>query len=131
VLVLVADHHPEDEIAVRLVGQPVEGIQGGRPHGAAISPRPVRGQQRQVGAAGPRVHESVVEVVDGAGQHPRLIRVAAAQQPQFFLLPDVGQVPNQGTHQRVVLAAEFGVVEIHQPQSPFPRSLQITDQCFA
>jgi hypothetical protein len=35
------------------------------------------------------------------------------------------------THQRVILAAEFGVIEIDQPQRPFAGPGQIEDQRFA
>ena len=96
----------------------------------AVRPRLVRRQQRQIDATGPGVHEGVVKVFDGAGQHPRPVRVTTAQQPQLFLLADVRQVPHQRAHQRVVLTAEFGVVEIDKPQSSFPRSAQIAGQCF-
>ena len=62
---------------------------------------------------------------------PGPIRVAAAQQPQLFLLADMREVPHQRAHQRVVLAAQFGVVEIDQPQGSFARPVQIAGQRFA
>ena len=131
VLVLVADHHSVHEIVVRFVGQLVECVQRRGPHGATVGPRLIGRQQRQVDAAGAGVHEGVVEVFDRAGQDSRPVRVAAAQQPQFLLLADVRQVPDQRAHQRVVLAMEFGIVEIHQPQGSFARPVQIADQRFA
>src|SRR5205085_12238819 len=38
--------------------------------------------------------------------------VAVAQQPEIFLLADVREVPNEGAHQRAVLAGQLGLVEL-------------------
>ena len=42
--------------------------------------------------------------------------IATTQQPQLFLLTDVREIPHQRAHQRVVLAPQFGVIEVDQPQ---------------
>ena len=67
-----------------------------------------RRQQRQRRAVGPAVLERVVQRVHVRRQHPGPGRVAAAQQPQLFLLADVGEVPDQRAHQRVVLGQQVG-----------------------
>ena len=131
VLVLVADHQAVDEVVLRFVGEPIERIERSRSHRPAVAARLMRGQQRQVGAAGAGVHEGVVEAFHRAGQDSRPIRVAAAQQPQFFLLADMRQVPDQRAHQRVVLTTQFRVVEIDQPQRSSPRPVHVADQRFA
>src|SRR5262249_18488867 len=67
---------------------------------------------------------------DGRRQDARPTRVAATQQPQLFLLTDVRQVPDQRTHQRVVLTTEFVIVELHESQGPRPRPRQVVGQPF-
>ena len=116
---------------LRFVREPIKRIERSRPHSPAVAAGLIRGQQRQVGTAGAGVHEGVVEVFHRAGQDARPIRVAAAQQPQLFLLADMRQVPDQRTHQRVVLAMQFRVVEVDQPQGSHPGPVHIADQCFA
>ena len=98
---------------------------------SAVGPGVGRRQQRQLDAAGAGVHERVVEAVDSGRQHARAVRVAAAQQPQLFLLPDMGEVPHQRAHQRVVLAVQFGVVEIDEPQRALAGPRQFAGQRLA
>ncbi len=131
VLVLVADHQAVHEVLLRFVREPIERIERSRSHGPAVAARLMRGQQRQVDAAGTGMHEGVVQALHGVGQDSRPIRVTATQQPQFFLLSDMRQVPHQRAHQRVVLTTKLRVVEIDQPQRSFARPLHIADQRFA
>src|ERR1700680_737769 len=76
------------------------------------------------------MHEGVVETLDRRRQHSGPIRVTAAQQPQLFLLTNVRQIPDQRAHQRVVLAAQFVIVEIDQPQRARACPLQIAGKSF-
>ena len=131
-LVLVADHQPEPEGGVAVVvGQGVEVVQRLVAHGRAVRSGLGRRQQRQLDAAGAGVDERVVEAVDVGRQHARPVGVAVAQQPQLFLLTDVREVPHQRAHQRVVLAPQFGVVEIDEPQRAVPGLRQLTRKRFA
>src|SRR5579884_912924 len=76
------------------------------------------------------MYERVVETLDIRAQHARAVEIAAAQQPQFLLLADVRQVPHQRAHQGVVLAAQFGIVEIDQPQGALACPRQVASQLF-
>ena len=130
----MADHQTEPEARVTievLAGQGVEGVQRLVAHGAAVRARVSGRQERQRDSAGTRMDERIVEAVDVGRQHARPVRVAVAQQPQLLLLTDVREVPHQWAHQRVVLATQFVVVEVDQPQRAVARLRQLTREFFA
>jgi len=66
-------------------------------------------EQWQVAACPARVVEGVVHLIE-----TRIVcgpSVDSAQQPQFFEVADVAEVPHQRTHDRVVLAMDVVVVQ--------------------
>ena len=81
-------------------------------------------EQRQADPGGARVLEGVVELLDLARQQALGRCVAAPQQPEVLLLADVGQVPDQGAHQRAVLRGQLGLVEVGEPQRAGARGLE-------
>ena len=127
----MADHQAEPEARVTVIGQAVEGVQRLAADGAAVRARVRRRQKRQVDPAGPGVLERVVEALHLRRQHARPVRVAVAQQPQLLLLTDVREVPHQRAHQRVVLAMQFGIIEVDEAQRAVPRRGELTRQRFA
>ncbi len=112
VLLFVLGDHPEGEAHVGEPG-PAEGValqyvRHPAAHLGRVLPRLLGRQQRQRGALGARVLERVVEAVD-VGAH-RVPATDGAQQPQFLLVADVREVPDQRGHQRRYLGGEFGLV---------------------
>jgi hypothetical protein len=100
VLLLVLGDHAEDESvgqqrgAVRVQGGTVEYVQGLFADLAEIGAGGFGGEQRQRGPVGPGVLERVVERVEvRTDGRPS---AGVAHQPQFLLVADVGQVPDQG-----------------------------------
>ena len=71
------------------------------------------------------MHERVVQPFDRRWQHARSSTVVSAEQPELLLPADVGEVPHQRAHQRVVLPQQFGVVELDQPQCAVTRQGQL------
>jgi len=127
VLHLVLGDHPEREPVAE---QPcpaergaVEQVEDPAAHLVAVGPGLGGRQQRQRGTFRPRVLERVVERVD-----LRVHRLAAAdlaQQPELFLIGDVGQVPDQRGHQRRMLSDQVSLVHaLGQQRRPLPRAGQ-------
>jgi hypothetical protein len=75
--------------------------------------------------------ESVVEPLDVLREHARPAWITRAQNPKFFLLADMRQVPYQRAHQRVELAIQLGIVEISESMRSLSRSFHIASQCFS
>ncbi len=102
---------------------PLQQVEHPAAHLAAVGPRLRRRQQRQRRALGARVLERVVERVD-LRVHG-LAPADLAQQPEFFLVGDVRQVPDQRGHQRRVLSDQVGLVHaVGEQRRPLPRASQ-------
>ena len=129
-LILVAGDQPEGEL-VTVLGQGVEVIEHLVSDGRAVGPRLGRGEQRQVHAAGARIQEGVVATFDVRIQHSRATGVVTAQQPELLLPTDVREVPGQRAHEGVVLAEQFGVVELDQSQGALAGLRQFAGEQFA
>src|SRR3954463_10742688 len=130
VLVLVADHHGDVERVVRVTPR-VEPVQDPAAHFPAERPRLHRRQQRESVAARPRLAECVVERLDGGRQQARPAGVPVAQQPEVLLLTDVGEVPDQGTHQRIVLPRQLGLVVVGEQQGAVAGGGELPGQAVA
>ncbi len=101
----------------------VQQVEDPAAHLVAVGSRPRRRQQRQLRPLGAGMLERVVQRVDF-----RVHRLAPAdltQQPQFFLVGDVRQIPDQRGHQRRVLRGQVGVVHaVGEQRRPLPRGGQ-------
>jgi len=97
VLLFVLGDHAEDETVVhqRSTGQitGIEDIEDLFAHRADVTARLLGIQQRQRRTIDPGVLERVVDLID-IGAH-RLAPTDIAHQPQFFLIPDMCQIPDQ------------------------------------
>jgi hypothetical protein len=112
VLLLVLDDHAEREPVrdqpAALHRRGVEQVEDLRAHRVDIGARLRRAEQRQLRAVPARVLERVVQMVDIGPD--RLAPAHIAHEPEFLLVADVGQIPDQRRHQRRVLAYEIAVV---------------------
>src|SRR5439155_21240537 len=83
----------------------------------------LRAQKGQRGPFRPGVAEGVVHVVEFGADPPAS---HGPQQPLVFVVPDVGQVPDEGRHQGRVLTKEIGGGHgSEEIEGPLPRRVQL------
>jgi hypothetical protein len=101
VLVLVLEQHLDDE---RRDG--VEASEHALPHGAHVGDRLGAAQVGEIGSLRARGLGRVVDLGEVGAQQ---LEAGLAANPEVLERGDVAEVPDQRTHQRVVLAVEVGL----------------------
>ena len=111
-LVFVLEDHPEYEAVlqqrrVRIEIELYHPIQHDASYSAQIVPALTQAGERQLVTNRARILERIVDAPESLGSGAATLHVL--DEPHFLEVSDVPQVPYDGTHQRVVLAAQVVV----------------------